>query len=72
MTVSDDVKKDLSMTGIFNILNKKSFLEEKTRPEISGKRKHRFPDWAAIGADYLLRGNITQNNKEIIVESSPF
>ncbi len=32
----------------------------------------RFSDWAAIGADYLLRGSITQNNKEIIVESRLF
>ena len=29
ITVSEQVRKDLSLTGIFNILNKKSFLEGK-------------------------------------------
>lgn len=72
ITVSDDVKKDLSLTGIFNILNKKSFLEEKDSSPATTTEKIRFSDWAAIGADYLLQGNITQNDKEIIVESRLF
>jgi TolB protein len=72
ITVADDVKKDLSLTGMFNILNKKSFLENNTPGNAATTENIRFPDWAAIGADYLLRGNITQNNKEIIVESRLF
>lgn len=69
ITVSEDVKKDLTLTGIFNILNKKSFLEDKDSITATTADKIRFPDWAAIGADYLLRGNITQNDKEIIADS---
>ena len=72
ITVSDDVKKDLSLTGMFNILNKKSFLENNPPGNAATTGNIRFSDWAAIGADYLLRGNITQNNKEIIVESRLF
>jgi TolB protein len=72
MTVSDDVKKDLSLTGIFNILNKKSFLEENVSSPATATGKISFSDWATIGADYLLQGNITQNDKEIIVESRLF
>ena len=72
ITVADDVKKDLSLTGMFNILNKKSFLENNTPGNAATTENIRFSDWAAIGADYLLRGNITQNNKEIIVESHLF
>jgi TolB protein len=68
ITVSDDVKKDLSLTGIFNILNKKSFLENNYSGNGTTTEKIRFADWAAIGADYLLQGNINQNGKEIIVE----
>jgi TolB protein len=72
ITVSDDVKKDLSLTGIFNILNKKSFLEEKNSIPATAMGKISFSDWATIGADYLLRGNTTQNNKEIIADSYLF
>jgi tol-pal system beta propeller repeat protein TolB len=72
ITVSDDVKKDLSLTGIFNILNKKSFLENNPPGNAATTENIRFSDWATIGADYLLRGNIIQNNKEIIVESRLF
>jgi len=72
ITVSDDVKKDLTLTGIFNILNKKSFLEEKYSSPDTATEKISFSDWATIGADYLLQGNITQNDKGIIVESRLF
>ena len=69
ITISDGVKKDLTLTGIFNILNKKSFLEDKDSIGATTAEKIRFADWAAIGADYLLRGNIIQNDKDVIVES---
>ena len=72
IAVSDHVRKDLSLTGIFNILNKKSFLEGKDSSPATTTENIRFSDWAAIGADYLLRGNITQNGKEVIVESRLF
>lgn len=63
--VSEGIKQDLALTGIFNILNKKSFLEEKNPATESNAEKINFSDWAAIGADYLVRGNVAQNNKEI-------
>jgi TolB protein len=66
--VSEDVKKDLALTGIFNILNKKSFLEDKDSVTTVTAEKIRFADWTAIGADYLLRGNITLNDKEIVAD----
>jgi len=72
IAVSDYVRKDLSLTGIFNILNKKSFLEEKDSTPSTATEKISFSDWATIGADYLLQGNINQNDKEIIVESRLF
>ena len=72
ITVSEGVKQDLTLTGIFNILNKKSFLEDQDSIKATTAEKIRFADWAAIGADYLLRGNIMQNNKEIIADSYLF
>jgi TolB protein len=69
-TLADEIKKYLAMTGIFNILNKNSFLEEKKTVNAITLENIRFPDWAAIGADYLLRGNIiTRNDRDIIIEN---
>lgn len=67
--VAEGVKKDLSLTGIFNLLNKKSFLEDKDSVTAVTAEKIRFSDWAAIGADYLLRGKVIQNGSEIIADS---
>lgn len=68
ITVSENVKKYLSLTGIFNTLQKKSFLENvlSITPIIS--EKINFPNWKIIGADYLLQGNVIQNNSEIIAD----
>ena len=72
IAVSGSCQKDLSLTGIFNILNQKSFWKRKDSSPATTTENIRFSDWAAIGADYLLRGNITQNGKEVIVESRLF
>lgn len=69
VTISDGIKKDLSMTGIFNILNKQSFLENTTS---GAKESIRFSDWATIGADFLLQGSINQTDKGIIAEGRLF
>lgn len=69
IAMADDIKIYLSMTGIFNVLNKKSFLDDNNPGQVMATENIRYSDWTMIGADYLLRGNITQNDKEIIVES---
>ena len=68
VTIAEGVKQDLALTGIFNILNKKSFLEEKD----ATVEKNGFSDWSAIGADYLLKGQVIKNDKEIITNSYLF
>lgn len=65
--LADEVKKYLIMTGFFNPLNKKSFLEEKTIGTDSINNIN-FSDWSMIGADYLLKGNLTDSEKEMIAE----
>ena len=52
---AESVRRYLDLTGIFRILDKKSFLEgvEPGSPEII-----RFSDWSVIGADFLLRGHL--------------
>jgi TolB protein len=72
ITVSEGIKKDLTLTGIFNVLNKQSFLEEKDSITAVTVEKIHFPDWTAIGADYLLKGNLIHNDREIIADAYLF
>lgn len=68
--LADEVKKYLAMTGFFNTLNKKSFLDDKNAHSSSAGIV--FADWAMIGADYLVKGSIKQSEKEIINECRLF
>ncbi len=72
ITVSDGVKNDLALTGIFNVLNRKSFLDNSASAASADVGKIRFSDWTAIGADYLLKGNVTQNGQELMAHSYLF
>src|SRR4030066_490934 len=72
ITIADEIKNYLVMTGIFNILNKKSFFEEKHPGKAEMIENIIFSDWAMIGADYLVRGNITQSDKKIFVDCRLF
>jgi len=68
-TLSEGIRKDLSLTGIFNVLNKRSFLDDK---DSVTAEKIRFSDWTAIGADYLMKGNVVHNDREIIADAHLF
>jgi TolB protein len=70
VTFAEEVKRYLNMTGFFNPLDKKSFLGETNAGEQAGGII--FSDWSMIGADYLLKGNLTRSNKEITVECRLF
>ncbi len=65
IAMADQVRSLLGLTGIFNILDKKSYLDG-VEP---GTQTIRFSDWTIIGADFLLRGSITFGAKDIAVES---
>jgi TolB protein len=67
IALADEVKEYLTMTGFFNPLNKKSFLEEK-KTAGSPAANINFSDWSVIGADYLLKGSLIRSDKEINVE----
>ena len=66
--IADNIRHYLYLSGIFNVLDKKSFLEgvEPGTPETI-----RFSDWSVIGADFLLRGDmiIIAGQNDVIVES---
>ena len=63
--IADQIRSSLGLTGIFNLLDKKSFLEG-VEP---GTDTVRFSDWSIIGADFLLRGSITFSAKGMSIES---
>ena len=65
-TIADSIRQYLSLSGIFNILDKKSFLDgvEPGTPEVI-----RFSDWSVIGADFLLRGDLVVQGKDMVIES---
>lgn len=54
--LSDTLADYLKMTGFFNVINKKAYLDNpatmEAAPEII-----RFADWSAIGAEYLVKGS---------------
>lgn len=64
---SDTLAKYLGMTGFFNIISKKAFLEN---PEQTGMSPQsiRFADWSVIGAEYLVKGTFLYNGKELITD----
>lgn len=53
--IADHVRNCLTLSGIFNVLDKKSFLNG-IEPGLS--EAIRFSDWTLIGADFLLRGDV--------------
>lgn len=63
--LADEIRSDLVLTGLFNALDKKSFLDG-VEP---GTEIIRFSDWTSIGADFLLRGDITFGARDMMVDA---
>ncbi|HON59150.1 MAG TPA: Tol-Pal system beta propeller repeat protein TolB [Smithella sp.] len=72
ISLPEHIKKDLAMTGLFNVLNPKGFLEDSTFRTALTADKIRFADWTAVGADYLLKGSLLKKDDAIIVEGFLF
>lgn len=66
--LAGEIKKYLSLTGLFNILDKRSFLEKIEPGNPETLEKVHFPDWSLIGADFLARGNLWHDGKRITVD----
>lgn len=64
---SDNLAAYLSMTGFFNIISKKAFLEDQKQIG-SAAEGIRFADWTAIGAEYLVKGSYLHSGKDLITE----
>lgn len=64
--ISDDIRNYLQLSGIFYVLDKKSFLVSAApgNPE-----KIHYPDWSVIGADFLLCGEMISISGELTAEA---
>jgi TolB protein len=60
----DNLSKYLDMTGYFNIVPRKAFLEDPARSQ----GNINFGDWTTIGADYLVKGHFSSQGRDLSVE----
>jgi TolB protein len=59
--ITESMEMVLNLTGYFNVLNKKSFLEKPQTPVQSIE----FKNWLNVGANGLIKGFITKENENI-------
>lgn len=64
---AEEISRCLDITGYFQILDRKSFLEDPAKAGIKAV-DIRFDDWTAIGAEYLLKGGVQVNGREMTAE----
>lgn len=64
---SDTLGRDLSVTGYFNVLDRKAFLEDPKQAGITAEGT-RFEDWRTIGAEYLIKGGFQEDGRELTTE----
>jgi len=63
----DALAKDLSLTGLFNIISKKAFLESQNQAHTPDERID-FSNWTVIGAEYLVKGRFVYAGGKLITE----
>ena len=64
---ADTLSRNLFVTGYFNVIDRKAFLEDATRAGITGEAT-RFGDWSAIGAEFLIKGGFQTDGKQLTTE----
>ena len=64
---SDTLSRDLTITGYFNVLDRKAFLEDPKQAGITAEGI-RFEDWTVIGAEYLVKGGFQTDGRELVAE----
>lgn len=68
---SDTLSRNLTITGYFNVLDRKTYPEE-PKQEGTEPEKIRYESWAAIGAEYLVKGNFQMEARELATEFELF
>lgn len=64
---ADALSRDLLLTGYFNVIDRRAFLEDPSQAGIT-EEGTRFGDWATIGAEYLVKGGYQMDDRELVME----
>ena len=64
---ADTLSRNLLITGYFNVIDRRAFLEDSSRAGITGEGT-RFADWVTIGAEYLIKGGFQADGGQFITE----
>lgn len=64
---SDKLVYYLGITGFFNIIDKKAFLDDQKQSGLTTE-SIRFADWTVIGAEYLVKGSFQYNGRELVAD----
>jgi TolB protein len=62
-----ELARCLDITGYFQVLDKKSFIEDPAKAGITAEGI-RFDDWTMIGAEYLVKGGFQMDGREMTTE----
>lgn len=66
-TMHDVLVQDLTYSGFFDILDKRSYIEESNLMKLT-ESEINFKDWRVIGADVLIKGAAILRGDDLIVE----
>ncbi|MDR2725831.1 MAG: hypothetical protein LBC90_07235, partial [Candidatus Adiutrix sp.] len=68
------LSKNLAMTGLFNSLDQRSFLEfgDQKRAGLDEGRQPDFSAWSKIGADFLVKGTVSAGGSRLTLEMRLF
>lgn len=69
--LADRLGRYLDVTGFFNVISRKAFLEDPRKAGIL-PGTFRFSDWSAIGADYLVKGSFRIAGPDLDIEARLF
>lgn len=64
--IPNTIAKDLQVSGVFNVLNPSSFVESPGK--CVSPNNIAFSDWSIIGAEGLVRGEVTKSGDQIIAK----
>jgi TolB protein len=64
---SDTLSRQLNITGYFNVIDKRAYLEDPNEMGITAEGT-RFADWATIGAEYLIKGGFLAEGRQLTTE----
>lgn len=67
----DVLAQDLTYSGFFDILDKKSYIEDPKQIRFT-EREINFKDWSVIGADLLIKGGVSLKENEVTAEMRLF